>query len=244
MTRTVVGREAKAHFSDHLRASERGESIVITRHGKPVAALVSARDLPELVRLRAAGPAAASSPWPAAGGVGHPRQRVRDVVRSRRAARPGSGRWDTSSTPTPSPRSSSRVRVLGTSSGWLRFHVRCSTAARCPSVSCSGARSARPAANAISATSTPGAASRHVSALRYRQRSRVRPYRRRSRETRPPARRRRSTDRSHGLQHGIAVVTGNVAPLRTHPGLEIERILPRSASSWSAEGTSGTVRTT
>ena len=40
MIRTVSAAEAKTHFSDHLRASERGESIVITRHGKEVARLV------------------------------------------------------------------------------------------------------------------------------------------------------------------------------------------------------------
>ena len=84
MTRTVSAAEAKAHFSDHLRASERGESIVITRHGKPVAALVSARDLPELERLRAAGPAAGLVSV-AGGWAGSDTlvKRVRDVVRSR-----------------------------------------------------------------------------------------------------------------------------------------------------------------
>jgi prevent-host-death family protein len=71
MTRTVSAADAKSHFSDHLRASERGESIVITRHGKPVAALVPASDLPELERLRAAGPAAGlaglAGGWPGSG---------------------------------------------------------------------------------------------------------------------------------------------------------------------------------
>jgi prevent-host-death family protein len=49
--------EAKAHFADCLRTAERGESVVITRHGKPVAAIVPAGDLAHLERLRAAGPA-------------------------------------------------------------------------------------------------------------------------------------------------------------------------------------------
>ncbi len=48
--------EAKAHFSDCLRSAEQGDSVVITRHGKPVAAIVRAADLERLERLRAAGP--------------------------------------------------------------------------------------------------------------------------------------------------------------------------------------------
>lgn len=47
---------AKATLSAQVRAAERGEPIVITRHGKPVAALVPASDLERLERLRAAGP--------------------------------------------------------------------------------------------------------------------------------------------------------------------------------------------
>jgi prevent-host-death family protein len=37
---TVSAYEAKTHLPRLLRAVERGESIVITRHGKPVARLV------------------------------------------------------------------------------------------------------------------------------------------------------------------------------------------------------------
>jgi prevent-host-death family protein len=48
--------EAKAHFADCLRSAERGEPVVITRHGKAVAAVVAAEDLERLERLRAAGP--------------------------------------------------------------------------------------------------------------------------------------------------------------------------------------------
>ncbi len=48
--------EAKAHFADCLRAAEKGDPVVITRHGKPIAALVRAEDLEQLERLRAAGP--------------------------------------------------------------------------------------------------------------------------------------------------------------------------------------------
>ena len=48
----------KTHLSEYLRRVERGESVVITRYGKPVAALVRADELAALARLRSAGPEA------------------------------------------------------------------------------------------------------------------------------------------------------------------------------------------
>jgi prevent-host-death family protein len=54
--KTVSVAEARAGLSDCIREAEGGESILITRHGKPVAALVAANDLEQLDRLRAAGP--------------------------------------------------------------------------------------------------------------------------------------------------------------------------------------------
>jgi prevent-host-death family protein len=48
--------DVKAHFADWIRTAESGESVVITRHGKAVVALVPAGDLAQLQRLRAAGP--------------------------------------------------------------------------------------------------------------------------------------------------------------------------------------------
>jgi prevent-host-death family protein len=48
--------EAKASFGSCLRQAERGESVVVTRHGKTVAAIVSMEDYERLRRLRAAGP--------------------------------------------------------------------------------------------------------------------------------------------------------------------------------------------
>ena len=48
--------EAKAALSEAIRDVEAGNTVVITRHGKPVAALVAPDDLPTLERLRAAGP--------------------------------------------------------------------------------------------------------------------------------------------------------------------------------------------
>lgn len=54
----VTAVEAKARFSDCIRVAENGRAVLITRHGKPVAALVAAEDLKRLDRLRAAGPMA------------------------------------------------------------------------------------------------------------------------------------------------------------------------------------------
>lgn len=48
--------EVKATLSEQIREVEHGEAIVITRHGKAVAALVRPEDLETLERLRAAGP--------------------------------------------------------------------------------------------------------------------------------------------------------------------------------------------
>ena len=48
--------EAKARFAECLRLAERGEMIVLTRHGKAVAGLVSIDLLEQLERLRSAGP--------------------------------------------------------------------------------------------------------------------------------------------------------------------------------------------
>ena len=48
--------KAKANFSECTRKVEAGSVVVITRHGKPVAALVSPSDLEHLERLRKAGP--------------------------------------------------------------------------------------------------------------------------------------------------------------------------------------------
>jgi prevent-host-death family protein len=49
--------EVKATLSERIREAEHGDSVVITRRGRPVAAIVSAPDLEKLRRLRAAGPA-------------------------------------------------------------------------------------------------------------------------------------------------------------------------------------------
>ncbi len=50
--------EAKANFSEAVRTAERGEPVFITRHGKPVVALVDAAEVLRLQALQAAGPKA------------------------------------------------------------------------------------------------------------------------------------------------------------------------------------------
>lgn len=56
MSKEVSIAEAKKGFSAWVRSAEHGESVVITRRGKPVAALVGTEELEQLHRLRAAGP--------------------------------------------------------------------------------------------------------------------------------------------------------------------------------------------
>jgi prevent-host-death family protein len=56
MTRTLSAARAKAEFAECVRHAEAGDAVVITRHGKAVAALVGAERLKELERMRAAGP--------------------------------------------------------------------------------------------------------------------------------------------------------------------------------------------
>lgn len=58
MKSTVSAAEAKTHFAECLRTVEQGRAVVITRHGKAVAALVPAAEAAQLERLRAAGPQA------------------------------------------------------------------------------------------------------------------------------------------------------------------------------------------
>lgn len=56
MPKSIPIAEAKAKLSKWIRDAESGRPVVITRHGRPVAALVPAEDLEQLQRLRAAGP--------------------------------------------------------------------------------------------------------------------------------------------------------------------------------------------
>ena len=56
MDKSVSVSEAKATFSECIRQGEAGSSGLITRHGKPVAALVRPSEVEQLERLRKAGP--------------------------------------------------------------------------------------------------------------------------------------------------------------------------------------------
>ena len=56
METSIPVAEAKAKFSECIRKVEAGNAVLITRHGRPVAALVSPGDLEHLARLRKAGP--------------------------------------------------------------------------------------------------------------------------------------------------------------------------------------------
>ena len=56
MTKRLSVAETKATFSECIREVEGGKSVLITRHGKPVAALVRPQDVENIERLRKAGP--------------------------------------------------------------------------------------------------------------------------------------------------------------------------------------------
>jgi prevent-host-death family protein len=56
MDKSISIVEAKATFSDCIRQVEAGSSVLITRHGKPVAAIVRPTELEHLERLKKAGP--------------------------------------------------------------------------------------------------------------------------------------------------------------------------------------------
>jgi prevent-host-death family protein len=48
--------EIKARFSEYVRTAQGGQPVIITRHGRAVAAIVGSKELETLQRLRAAGP--------------------------------------------------------------------------------------------------------------------------------------------------------------------------------------------
>lgn len=48
MTKTLTAAKAKSNFEEALREAEAGDRVVITRKGRPVAALISIGDLSEL----------------------------------------------------------------------------------------------------------------------------------------------------------------------------------------------------
>jgi prevent-host-death family protein len=56
MSITISAAAAKASFADCLRSVEQGEAVVVTRYGKPVAAIVAPEEWERLKRLRSSGP--------------------------------------------------------------------------------------------------------------------------------------------------------------------------------------------
>ncbi|MCF8145345.1 MAG: type II toxin-antitoxin system Phd/YefM family antitoxin [Deltaproteobacteria bacterium] len=56
MDKSISLVEAKATFSECIRQVETGTPVVITRHGRPVAALVRPSDLEHLKDIKKAGP--------------------------------------------------------------------------------------------------------------------------------------------------------------------------------------------
>ncbi len=56
MAKSLSVAEVKATLSERVRDAENGQTVVITRHGRAVAALVPVEDLEHLARLRAARP--------------------------------------------------------------------------------------------------------------------------------------------------------------------------------------------
>lgn len=91
MARTLSAAQAKSEFAECVRRVEAGEAIVITRHGKAVAALVAATSLKELERLKAAGPGAGLAGL--VGGWKGSQELVKAIGRSRRSKpRPVPGR--------------------------------------------------------------------------------------------------------------------------------------------------------
>ena len=48
--------EVKAKLSEYIRDAQRGDPVVITRHGQAIAAIVGSDELQTLQRLRSAGP--------------------------------------------------------------------------------------------------------------------------------------------------------------------------------------------
>jgi len=53
---TVSVADAKSRFAEYVRRAETGDVVVLSRHGKPVAALIPAGEVDQFERLRAAGP--------------------------------------------------------------------------------------------------------------------------------------------------------------------------------------------
>jgi prevent-host-death family protein len=83
MSRNLSIVEAKTHLSGCIREVEQGGSVLITRHGKAVAALIPADALEHMERLKKAGPQGGLASL--AGGWKGSEDLVRRLVRSKRS---------------------------------------------------------------------------------------------------------------------------------------------------------------
>jgi prevent-host-death family protein len=82
MARRVTAAQAKSGLAECIRKAERGEAVIITRHGKPVAALVGADRLAQFTRAgagRGRGLAALAGGWEGSEAL------VRILVKQRRS---------------------------------------------------------------------------------------------------------------------------------------------------------------
>ena len=89
--RIMTAAEAKSQFAESLRLVDKGNVVVITRYGKPVAALVGPENLEQLERLEARVPeeglARIVGRWKDSDELCHA---LDDVVESRSTGRPAS----------------------------------------------------------------------------------------------------------------------------------------------------------
>lgn len=79
---TITVAAAKARFAACVRVAEQGGILMVTKHGRPVAALVPAEDAEELKRLRSAGPSSGLASL--AGGWPNSDELVADVLQTPR----------------------------------------------------------------------------------------------------------------------------------------------------------------
>lgn len=91
MTKTAPASEVKENFAEYVRSAESGESVIITRYGRPVAVLLSSaryRRLEELAPSEEKGLAGLAGRWPDGDELA---DEVARVVESRAPVRPGVG---------------------------------------------------------------------------------------------------------------------------------------------------------
>ncbi len=89
MARRVTAAQAKSGLAECIRKAERGEAVIITRHGKPVAALVGADRLAQFTRAGAGrGLAALAGGWEGSEAL------VRVLVKQRRSRARRTARLD------------------------------------------------------------------------------------------------------------------------------------------------------